>query len=184
MGYYNPVLAYGEQQFAADAREAGADGLIIPDLPPEEAEELAEAAASNGLAFVRFVAPTTNAHRLPFILGSATGFVYLVSVTGVTGARTMLSSNLASLVAKVRRFSSLPVAVGFGISRPDQAAEVGRIADGVIVGSALIDVVRTAKDKPAAAAAFVRQLKEAITTARLEQPTQSPQSTTNRGLPQ
>ena len=159
MGYYNPILSYGERRFVHDAAEAGADGFIIPDLPPEEATTLRAAADEHGLALVYFLAPTSDSQRIEHVVAGAQGFIYMVSVTGVTGARGSLSGNLAQLVRQVRSQSDLPVAVGFGIGTPEQAAEVGSYADGVIVGSALINAVDGAVDKPSAAAAFVRSLE-------------------------
>jgi len=138
------------------------DGFIVPDLPPEESQTLKTVAAERGLSLIYFVAPTSNQHRVELIAKEATGFIYMVSVTGVTGARQDLNVDLAQLVAQVRARSSLPVAVGFGISTPAQAAEVGRYADGIIVGSALIDAVDRAGDKTAAAAEFVRALNDGL----------------------
>lgn len=162
MGYYNPILAYGERAYVQDAADAGVDGFIVPDLPPEEASTLAAAAHERGLAIIYFLAPTSNERRIHLVARLATGFIYMVSVTGVTGARKNLQQNLAQLVERVRTRSQLPVAVGFGISTPDQAAEVASYADGIIVGSALIDAVDEANDKPAAAAAFVGQLERGL----------------------
>lgn len=162
MGYYNPILAYGEQKYVRDAADAGADGFIVPDLPPEEASTLKAAAQERGLAIIYFLAPTSNQKRIDLVVREASGFIYLVSVTGVTGARKKLQVNLAQLVEQIRSRSQLPVAVGFGISTPDQAAEVASYADGIIVGSALIDAVDEAADKPAAAAAFVRGLERGL----------------------
>jgi tryptophan synthase alpha chain len=159
MGYYNPILAYGESRYVHDAAEAGADGFIVPDLPPEEAATLTATADEHGLALVYFLAPTSDSRRIERVIAGARGFIYMVSVTGVTGARNRLSGDLAQLVKHVRSQSDLPVAVGFGIGTPEQATEVGKYADGVIVGSALINAVDQATEKPAAAAAFVRSLE-------------------------
>jgi tryptophan synthase alpha chain len=159
MGYYNPILAYGERAFVQDAADAGVDGFIIPDLPPEEAAELRAVAEERGLALIYFLAPTSDQSRIELVASEASGFIYMVSVTGVTGARKNLDIDLAQLVAQVRERSKVPVAVGFGISTVKQAAEVADYADGIIVGSALIDAVdRVEKDKPDAAAGFVRAL--------------------------
>ncbi len=162
MGYYNPILAYGEEAYARDAAQAGVQGFIVPDLPPEEAESLETAAEKYGLAVIHFLAPTSNAARIERVTRHASGFIYLVSVTGVTGAREGLDANLAAFVADVRQKTAVPLAVGFGISTPQLAASVGKMADGVIVGSALINAVNHAQDKPAAAATFVRSLKDAL----------------------
>lgn len=162
MGYYNPILAYGEIQYVQDAAEAGADGFIVPDLPPEESGTLRESAEQCGLVIVNFLAPTSNRQRTELVIEGARGFVYLVSVTGVTGARSNLREDIPEMVGLIRARSDVPVAVGFGISTPEQAAEVGRYADGIIVGSALLDAVDGSSDKSAAAASFVRSLELAL----------------------
>ena len=162
MGYYNPILAYGEARYVRDAAAAGADGFIVPDLPPEEAGDLERLADAAGLALIHFLAPTSSPARIGKVTVRAQGFIYLVSLTGVTGARRSLQQDLADFVARVRARTSLPLAVGFGISTPEQAAAVGRLADGVIVGSALINAADTSDDKPAAAAQFVRTLQQAL----------------------
>jgi tryptophan synthase alpha chain len=166
MGYANPVLAYGTERYIEDAAAAGVDGLIVPDLPPEEAGEIEAAAGACGLALIYLAAPTSTPERLAEIARRTTGFLYLVSLTGVTGERTSLPAGLADSVARARAAASVPVAVGFGIARPDQAAAVGRMADGVIVGSALIrtvaDAVAAAKDPVPAAANFVRALRDGL----------------------
>lgn len=161
-GYYNPFLAYGLPALARDARAAGAQGFIVPDLPPEEAAELETTAAAEGLATIQFLAPTSSGHRIKAVTDRAQGFIYLVSVTGVTGARAGLHADLAGFIGRVRAQTPIPLAVGFGISTPEQAATIGRLADGVIVGSALINAVDAATDKAAAAAAFVRALRVAL----------------------
>jgi tryptophan synthase alpha chain len=138
MGYVNPILAYGLEQFVADAAAAEVDGLIVPDLPPEEAEELESACTARGLALVYLLAPTSTPERIKLITARSQGFVYLVSLTGVTGARNELPSDLADFVARVRQQTDKPLAVGFGIGNGEQARAVGQVADGVIVGSALV----------------------------------------------
>ena len=138
MTYFNPLMAYGIQCFVDDAVAAGIDGLIVPDLPPEEADELESACRAAGLATIYLLAPTSTEGRIRLVAQHATGFIYLVSVTGITGARTELPPDLAEFVARVRRATRLPLAVGFGIATGAQAAAVARIADGVIVGSALV----------------------------------------------
>lgn len=170
-GYYNPFLAYGLERLARDARVAGAQGFIVPDLPPEEADEFEEAADREGLAYVHFLAPTSSPKRIEAVTARARGFIYLVSVTGVTGARQALGADLADFVDRVRARTGVPLAVGFGISTPEQAAAVGGMADGVIAGSALINAVdRAETDKPSAAAAFVRALRRALEKTTHDQP--------------
>lgn len=139
MSYYNPILAYGVAAYTQAARQAGVDGLIVPDLPPEEAAELEGHAQAQGLAYIFFLAPTSHAGRMAEVLRRAQGFMYIVSLTGVTGARHTLAAGLSDFMRRVRQQSATPAAVGFGISTPAQAAQVGRIADGVIVGSALLN---------------------------------------------
>jgi tryptophan synthase alpha chain len=139
MGYYNPIYRYGAEAFAKDAAAAGVDGLIIVDLPPEEDPELAEPARRAGLDLVRLATPTSDAARLPVIVERASGFVYYVAITGITGTRSADSAGVRDAVARLRRFTKLPVAVGFGIKTPEQAAEIARAADAAVVGSALVD---------------------------------------------
>jgi tryptophan synthase alpha chain len=138
MGYLNPVLAYGVNAFARDAKAAGADGLILPDLPPEEAALVGEACTREELALVFFLAPTSNAGRIALVAERANGFIYLVSVTGVTGARAELPPDLREFVARVRAQTDKPLVMGFGISQPEQARVMSEIVDGFIVGSALV----------------------------------------------
>lgn len=138
MTYYNPLLRYGLERFVADAAAAGVDGLIVPDLPPEEADILETACRAAGLATVYMLAPTSTEARIRLVAQRATGFIYLVSVTGTTGARNELPSDLAAFVQRVRAQTNLPLAIGFGIGTGEQAAAVAAIADGVVVGSALV----------------------------------------------
>lgn len=138
MTYFNPLFAYGIERFVQDAVAAGFDGLIVPDLPPEEAEEVESACRQAGLATIYLLAPTSTEERIKFVAQHSTGFIYLVSVTGTTGARAELPPDLKNFVARVRRHTNLPLAIGFGIGTGDQAAAVGAIAEGVIVGSALV----------------------------------------------
>lgn len=138
MTYINPLMAYGVETFVRDAVAAGIDGLIVPDLPPEEAEFLDTPARAAGLAMIYLLAPTSTPERIRLVAQHASGFIYLVSVTGITGARTELPPDLGDFVARVRRESDLPLAIGFGISTGAQARAVSQIADGVIVGSALL----------------------------------------------
>ncbi|NNJ10529.1 tryptophan synthase subunit alpha [Chloroflexales bacterium ZM16-3] len=138
MGYYNPLIRYGVARACADLAAAGGDGWIIPDMPPEESAELHAASEAHGLDLIMFVAPTTPDERIAEIAAKASGFIYVVSLTGITGARASLSANLGAVLERVRKFSDLPLVVGFGISSAAHVAEVARIADGAIVGSALI----------------------------------------------
>lgn len=160
MGYYNPMLAYGLEKFVHDTIEAGADGFIIPDLPPEEAEELR--AVLNGLPQITMLAPTTSDERMEAIARDAQGFIYLVSVTGVTGSRTGVPDGLAELVARVRQHTSVPVCVGFGIGTPEQARAIGAIADGVIVGSACVREIGESEQPVETARQFAGKFKEAL----------------------
>jgi tryptophan synthase alpha chain len=160
MGYYNPLLRYGVARACAALAEAGGDGWIIPDMPPEESDDLQAAAAAHGLDLIMFVAPTTPEERVAQIAARATGFIYVVSLTGVTGARQSMAANLGEVLARVRRHTDLPLVVGFGISSAAHVAEVARIADGAIVGSALIAHLEGLDPAAVAAgsAAFVRDL--------------------------
>ncbi|HXQ16997.1 MAG TPA: tryptophan synthase subunit alpha [Caulobacteraceae bacterium] len=144
MGYLNPVLTYGMERFATDAAAAGVDGVIIVDCPPEEADPVLAAFEPAGLALIRLAAPTTDDARLPTVVRRTSGFVYYVSVAGVTGVKAVDASAVAPAVARVRAASGLPVAVGFGIRTPEQAAAVARIADAAVVGTALVDAVADA----------------------------------------
>lgn len=144
MGYLNPVLSYGCTRFAADAARVGVDGLLVVDCPPEEADELADALDREGLALVRLAAPTTDAARLPAVIRRASGFIYHVAVTGVTGGKGADAEVVAPAVARVRAASGLPVAVGFGVRTPEQAAAMARVADAVVVGSALVEAIAEA----------------------------------------
>jgi tryptophan synthase alpha chain len=125
MGYYNPILAYGQEAYVRDAAEAGVDGFIVPDLPPEEAEELEALAQQYGLAFIHFLAPTSSPARIETVAARANGFIYMVSLTGITGERREIAADLGEFVGRVRAQTSAPLAVGFGISTPEQAAQVG-----------------------------------------------------------
>ena len=138
MGYFNPIYRYGTARFATDARAAGVDGLITVDLPPEEEDELRGPAEGAGLDIVRLVAPTTDEERLPLLLERASGFVYYVSIVGITGTRSPSMVDVEYAIARLRRFTDLPVAVGFGINTAEQAGAVARVADGAVVGSALV----------------------------------------------
>lgn len=160
MGYYNPILAYGLENFVRDAKAAGVDGFIVPDLPPEESAEIDDLAAANGLAYIHFLAPTSNPARVQAVVERARGFIYMVSVAGVTGARAKVRAGLDEFVATVREQAQVPVAVGFGISNPEQAGKVGAYADGVIVGSALLNAHDAGGDT--GASDFVASLRDAL----------------------
>jgi tryptophan synthase alpha chain len=162
MGYYNPILAYGVVRFADSACAAGVDGLIVPDLPLGEAGQLESACQEHDLALIYLIAPTTPAGQLAKVTAHSTGFVYLVSLTGVTGARSRVSGNLPGFVRRVRMVTNKPLAVGFGISSPDHTRQVGKLADGVIVGSALIDTVSNSKHPANAAGSFVIEMRNAL----------------------
>jgi tryptophan synthase alpha chain len=139
MGYYNPIYIMGTERFAAEAADAGVDGLIVVDLPPEEDAELRDPAAAAGIDLVRLTAPTSDEARLPVLMRGASGFIYHVSVAGVTGTKSASTANVEADIARIRKFSGLPVAVGFGIRTPEQAAAVARLADAAVVGSAIVD---------------------------------------------
>jgi tryptophan synthase alpha chain len=146
MGYLNPILSYTPEKFCADAAAAGVDGLIVVDLPTEEADMLAPQAASHGIDIIRLVAPTTDDARLPLVLDGSSGFVYYVSITGITGTRSASAAELADAIPRIRRVTDLPIAIGFGVRSPEQAAEAVRLADGAVVASALIETLLTTLD--------------------------------------
>ena len=147
MGYFNPVYIYGAERFLADAKEAGVDGLIIVDLPPEEDVELCIPAMKAGLNFIRLATPTTDEKRLPIVLNNTSGFVYYVSVLGITGTKAPDATDVSDAVGKIKAKTDLPVAVGFGVRTSEQAEAIARGADGVVVGSALVDAVRNSLDE-------------------------------------
>lgn len=159
MGYYNPMLAYGLEHFVREAAEAGADGFIIPDLPPEESQEFAQALQKTSLPQITMLAPTTPNERMEEITRNARGFIYLVSITGITGERKEMTTGLPELIQRVRQYTDLPVCVGFGISTPSQAAAVGQLADGIIVGSACVREIGESKNPVEAAVKFALKYK-------------------------
>jgi len=146
MGYFNPIWRYGPERFLEHARDAGVDGLIVVDLPPEEDDELCHPALAAGLAFIRLVTPTTDEARLPKVLANARGFLYYVSITGITGTRAPIAEQVGAAVARLRRHTELPVAVGFGIRTPAQAAAIAKVADAAVVGSALVSHIADSLD--------------------------------------
>ena len=153
MGYYNPIYIYGVEQFLTDAKAAGVDGLIVVDLPPEEDEELCLPALRAGLNFIRLATPTTDDKRLPAVLANTSGFVYYVSITGITGAAAPDASKVAEAVARIKRHTNLPVAVGFGVRTAKQARAIAAGAEGVVVGSALVNAIKDSLDKKGKATA-------------------------------
>lgn len=170
MGYLNPIESYGYDAFARDAAQAGVDGLIVVDCPPEEAAPLSDALDANQLSLIRLATPTTDAARLKVVAGRTSGFVYYVSVAGVTGVKEAQAASVAPAVERVRAASGLPVAVGFGVRTPERAAEIARVADAVVVGSLFVDEVAAALEagEPAAprVLAQVRRLADAVRDAR------------------
>lgn len=169
MGYYNPIFVYGVERFISDAKEAGVDGLIVVDLPPEHNDELCEPAQSAGMDFIRLTTPTTDDERLPTVLAGSSGFVYYVSVAGVTGAGAATMDHVEEAVARLRRHTDLPVCIGFGIRTPEHAAEVAKRAEGAVVGSALIDKIAEAKSPQQAidgVLGLCRELAEGVRGAR------------------
>jgi tryptophan synthase alpha chain len=176
MGYYNPIYIYGVDRFLTDATTAGVDGLIVVDLPPEEDAELCLPALNAGLNFIRLATPTTDDQRLPSVLKNTSGFVYYVSITGITGSATPDPGRVSAAVARIKRHTQLPVAVGFGVRTADQAAAIARGADAVVVGSALVDVIKGSLDASgkatasttAAVSELVKQLAVGVRSARRE----------------
>lgn len=162
MGYANPMLRRGADWFAARAAQAGVDGVICVDLPPEE-DELAPALAAHGLAFIRLATPTTDAARLPAVLNGASGFLYYVSVAGITGLQQAAQASIEEAVARLKSQTDLPVAVGFGVRTPEQAAAIARVADGVVVGSAIVELVaQHGAQAPEPVRAFTAALAQAV----------------------
>jgi tryptophan synthase alpha chain len=171
MGYFNPILSYGPQRFAKDAAGSGVDGLIVVDLPPEEADELTRFTAAERLELIRLVAPTTPDERLPHVLRGSGGFVYYVAITGITGTRSATEAALAEAIPRVRRATSLPIAIGFGVRTPAQAAAAVRTADAAVVASALIETLAQHLDdagraKPTLVRAVLDQVRELATAVR------------------
>jgi tryptophan synthase alpha chain len=177
MGYYNPIYIYGVDRFLADALSAGIDGLIVVDLPAEEDDELCVPALKAGLNFIRLATPTTDDKRLPAVLANTSGFVYYVSITGITGAATPEFGRVAQAVARIKRHTDLPIAVGFGVKNAEHAREIAQGADGVVVGSALVEAVRTSLDADGKATAktvpavtdLIASLAAGVRGARIEQ---------------
>lgn len=169
MTYFNPVHKYGLDAFCRDCARAGISGLIVPDLPPEEATELEETSESHGLDLIYLLAPTSTDERIDMVAARARGFIYLVSLTGVTGARNSLPQELEDFVLRVRRRARQPLCVGFGISTPDEARRVAKVADGVIVGSRLIQLLEE-NDPAPKVRSFVKSLRDALSNQVEESP--------------
>ena len=164
-GYYNPIFAYGTKKFAQAAKKAGVDGILVVDLPREEAQELRKYTDAHGIDFISLVAPTTGMERLRRITADATGFIYYISITGVTGTAAPKIDNIKSEVEKIRKITKLPLAVGFGISNPKQASEIANFADGVVIGSAvvrLIDENKNNSDLVKIVSRYIREIKDAL----------------------
>jgi tryptophan synthase alpha chain len=174
MGYYNPIYIYGVDKFLADAKAAGVDGLIVVDLPPEEDDELCLPALKTGLNFIRLATPTSDDKRLPAVLNNTSGFVYYVSITGITGSAAPNNSKVSAAVTRIKRHTKLPVAVGFGVKTAEQARAIAAGADGVVVGSALVDALRASLDNKGKAGAgtvkavtsLVSALSDGVRSAR------------------
>lgn len=169
MGYFNPIHHYGVARFVADAKESGVDGLIVVDLPPEHNADLCDPAQAAGIDFIRLTTPTTDDARLPVVLENSSGFVYYVSVAGVTGAGSASMDQVEEAVARLRRHTDLPVCIGFGIRTPEHAAEVAKRADGAVVGSALVDRIAKAESKEQAVndvLALCREIADGVHNAR------------------
>ncbi len=162
LSYYNPILQYGLPRFCQDAVASGVDGLVIPDLPADEGDELVTAARAVGLDTIFLLAPTSTTERIRLVADRSSGFIYCVSITGVTGVRDALAGDLAALVQRIRAATTLPICVGFGVSTPEQAREAAEIADGVIVGSALVSVLESSGDRLAQLGQLVGALRRAI----------------------
>jgi tryptophan synthase alpha chain len=162
MSSYNPILHFGEEKFVKACAEVGVDGLIIPDLPPEEAHSLRQAAGRHHIATIFFVAPTSQDERIKANAKVSSGFIYYVSLAGITGTKKAISSSVIKNIKRIRRFSSKPVCVGFGISTPQQVKEIGRAADGVIVGSAIVKAIHEHKGSVSAVSRYVSSLVRAL----------------------
>jgi tryptophan synthase alpha chain len=166
MGYYNPIYSFGVEKFVDEAKKAGADGLIIVDLPPEEDVEVRPFASRADLDLIRFATPTTDDKRLPVVLEGASGFIYYVAVLGITGTKSGAIDQISANINRIRDSTKLPIAVGFGIKTPEQAAEIARVADAAVVGSALVDLIGSSGDTVRSALRFVEGLANAVHSAR------------------
>tara|TARA_B100000242_G_scaffold275664_1_gene230909 strand:- start:49 stop:615 length:567 start_codon:yes stop_codon:yes gene_type:complete len=164
MGYYNPIYSHGVEKFLIDAKAAGVDGLIVVDLPPEEDDELCIPAQAAGINFIRLATPTTDEHRLPKVLQNTSGFVYYVSITGITGAAEAEARDVGPEVARIQENSGLPVVVGFGINTPQKAKAIAEVADGAVVGSAIVSELAKGK-KVSEVLGFVKSLADGAHSA-------------------
>lgn len=162
MGYYNPIYRYGAEAFCKDAACAGVDGTIIVDLPPEEEAEITPDLKKHKIDFIRLIAPTSTGERLKKLCASASGFIYYIAVAGITGGKSATPDELKKRMADIREHTKLPIAIGFGIKTPEQAAALKNIADAVVVGSALVEHVHKAADKAQSAASFIKSLRNAL----------------------
>jgi len=165
MGYYNPIYKYGVDCFVNDAVKSGIDGVIVADLPPEEASELISPAMVHGLATIFLVAPTSTPERVKLIAETSTGYIYCVSTTGVTGAREKVSDTLEPMIKMIREYTDKPISVGFGVSTSDQAREVSKMSDGVIIGSAIVNLIEKYKDDPEKMLVSVEEFASSIANA-------------------
>ena len=165
MGYYNPIYKYGVHCFVNDAVKSGIDGVIVADLPPEEASELISPAKEYGLATIFLVAPTSTPDRVKLIAETSTGYIYCVSTTGVTGAREKVSDTLEPMIKLIQEYTDKPISVGFGVSTPDQAREVSKMSDGVIIGSAIVNLIEKYKDDPEKMLVSVEEFASSIANA-------------------
>lgn len=164
-GYFNPIFAYGTKKFAEDAAKVGVDGVLVVDLPPEEAKELRQYSDAAGIDFISLVAPTTDIKRTQWIADQATGFLYYVSITGITGTAAPKVADIKTAVNQIKKITKLPVAVGFGITKPEQAAEIAQSADGIVIGSAVVRLIDKNKNNPdliKVVARYVREIKKAM----------------------
>jgi tryptophan synthase alpha chain len=165
MGYYNPIYKYGVERFVVDAVKSGVDGIIVADLPPEEASELISSARKHELATIFLVAPTSTTERVKLIAETSTGYIYCVSTTGVTGAREKVSDTLEPMIELIKEHTDKPISVGFGVSTPDQAREVSKMADGVIIGSAIVNLIEKYNDNPEKMLVSVEEFASSIANA-------------------
>ncbi len=159
MTYYNPVFKYGEEDFVKDAKDAGVNGVIIPDLPPDEARNFIVLSRKTYLDTIFLLAPTSTSDRVKKVVKETRGFIYYVSITGITGSRLLLNGSMETQINEIRRYTNKPIAVGFGVSTPEEASTVSKIADGVIVGSA---IVKKVNESPEELKKYIKSLREAI----------------------
>jgi len=159
MTYFNPIYKYGISEFISDAATAGVDGIIIPDLPPEEADEIIKLSRKTNIDTIFLLAPTSTENRIKIVASASTGFIYYVSITGITGSNILFDGSMENQINAIRKYTDTPIAVGFGVSGPEDAREVAKMADGVIIGSAIVKKIH---EEPATAKEFIKKLREAI----------------------